>query len=258
VFSGAAAAYRIVRMTTRSFAPLASLLIALSVHAAEAPKPKYAVGTVPLRSSHEYLRKAPAPDYWALSPYYVHQQDGRSCSVASVATLVNAARSHQELSSSDELVTQKTLLEKAKLDSWSKGVGDGGHGVTLDQLGEIVRRSLEAYGIKPVSVEVRHEDKSGPEALAELRRVLAENEKSDADFVVANVLQGTLTGDPEGGGHIAPIGAYDAKADRVLVLDPDRQWYEPYWVKTETLLAAMSTRDSESSRSRGYVRVKLR
>ena len=63
-----------------------------------------------------------------------------------------------------------------------------------------------------------------------------------------------LTGDPEGSvGHIAPIGAYDAKKKRVLILDPDRKYYQPYWVPYEKLFDGINTTDSGNSKSRGLV-----
>ena len=58
-------------------------------------------------------------------------------------------------------------------------------------------------------------------------------------------------------GHIAPVGAYDAERQRVLVLDPDRVWYEPYWIPESVALAGMATRDSVTGRPRGYIHVAL-
>ena len=65
-----------------------------------------------LHNEHAFISKNKAPDYWALSPYYLPQQDGRSCSVASITMVLNAARADEVLSSSDELVTQKSALKK--------------------------------------------------------------------------------------------------------------------------------------------------
>ena len=38
-------------------------------------------------------------------------------------------------------------------------------------------------------------------------------------------------------------------------MEPDREWYEPYWVSDERLLQAMATIDGETGKSRGYVRI---
>ena len=43
-------------------------------------KPKLGPNAVPITQRTAYLRSAPAPDYWALGPFYVAQQtssDGR-------------------------------------------------------------------------------------------------------------------------------------------------------------------------------------
>ncbi|MBI2981936.1 MAG: hypothetical protein HYY44_06555, partial [Deltaproteobacteria bacterium] len=130
-----------------------------------------------------------------------------------------------------------------------------GAGVSLDQLGELLAESLRAYG-KTAQVEVVHVEDESPETKKKLQRILNENEKSAKDFVIANFLQGVYTGDAMAG-HIAPVGAYDVKKRRVLIMDPDREWYEPYWVSEETFLAGMFTKDSKSGKSRGYIFVRL-
>jgi hypothetical protein len=103
-------------------------------------------------------------------------------------------------------------------------------------------------------VEAIHIEKASAAELSGLRKRLADNEESDQDFLIANFLQSSLTGDPEGSvGHFAPVAAYDARLGRVLILDPDRQWYEPYWVSDQTLLAGMATKDPQAKRARGYL-----
>ena len=76
----------------------------------------------------------------------------------------------------------------------------------------------------------------------------------DRSFVVANFLQNELTGDPEGAvGHVAPVAAFDAKAGRVLVLDTDRDYYEPYWVSEAAFIRSMNTVDKASGKTRGLL-----
>jgi hypothetical protein len=67
---------------------------------------------------------------------------------------------------------------------------------------------------------------------------LSENEESDDDVVLVYFNQGVITGDWDGP-HLSPIGAYDADARRVLILDVDRQFYIPYWTSDEILLEAL-------------------
>ena len=60
----------------------------------------------------------------------------------------------------------------------------------------------------------------------------------------------------ETGGHISPLAAYDAKADRFLILDVARYKYPPVWVKAADLFAAMDTPDAANdNKTRGFVLV---
>jgi Phytochelatin synthase len=57
-------------------------------------------------------------------------------------------------------------------------------------------------------------------------------------------------------GHISPIAAYNAKTDRLLILDVATYKYPSVWVSTEALWKAMNTVDSASGRSRGFAVVR--
>ena len=59
-----------------------------------------------------------------------------------------------------------------------------------------------------------------------------------------------------GGGHISPIAAYNAEADRFLFLDVARYKYPPSWIAADRLFAAMNTTDPTSGKTRGYVIVR--
>lgn len=232
-------------------------LIALSFGIASSwasdPKPKYGPEITLLSASHEYVLKNAAPDYWALSPYYVEQEDEASCSISSTAMVVNGARVGWKMTADDELATQKGLMKRATLPPWKDGKGGPAN---LDELGALILDGLKAYGVKNATAEVVHTDDMSDATKKKLHHALVENEKSANDFIVINFIQGVYTGDADAG-HISPIAAYDAKKKRVLVLDPDRQWYEPYWVSEETLLKGMATEDKSSGKHRGFVWVKL-
>ena len=72
-------------------AALASIAGATAAPALDS-KPKLGPHAVPLQQSHAYLRGHAAPDYWALSPFYVPQMTDSACSLASLSMLVNALR----------------------------------------------------------------------------------------------------------------------------------------------------------------------
>jgi hypothetical protein len=249
-------------LLSRQIFPLLLLSFALAAISLAAPKAKYGPDALVLSapSGHSYFKNHSAPDFWVLMPFYAAQVDESACSVASVQMLVNAAREAMRtpLSSDDELATQPKLVERVKHSAWHAGIPGAlaGHGVTLDELGEIAKEALESYGLKVASVEVNHADDTSALMLKKLHSELVSNEKYNRDFILINFSQGVYTGDADVG-HIAPIGAYDETKQRVLVLDPDRHWYEPYWVTEKVLLAGMATRDSQSKKNRGWIYIKL-
>jgi hypothetical protein len=171
--------------------------------------------------------------------------------------IVNAARASKKLSSSDELVTQKGLLEKVKLEIWNQGVGISGRGIALDDYGALIEASLKAYGFSKAQVVTVHaDDQAGFKK--RIHQDLLLNEKSAQTFMIGNFLQSEFTGDPDGAvGHYAPISAFDAKEKRVLIFDPDRQYYEPYWVSESTLIKGMNTLDPANKKTRGYLFIHL-
>ena len=58
-------------------------------------------------------------------------------------------------------------------------------------------------------------------------------------------------------GHFSPAASYDAARDRVLVLDVDRNWHEPYWVPVDIMLTALATLSRKDGSPRGYLKVTL-
>ncbi len=225
---------------------------------ASAVEPKYGPLAIRLNDEHSYLRNSPAVDYWRLSPYYVGQVDDRSCSLACVTMLVNFARADQQLMADEPLATQAELFQRVDDITWRAGLAEEGAGVTLDQLGEIVKLALARYKVAGANVQVTHIASAAKAELQTLHELLAANEKSADDLIIVNVLQSELTSDPAGAvGHFIPVAAFDAARDQVLLMDPDRRWYEPYWVSTETLLRAMATEDADSGKSRGYLRIQF-
>jgi hypothetical protein len=199
--------------------------------------PKLGPEAVPITRQTAYLRTAPAPDYWTLSPFYVPQQTSSACSLASLAMALNALRG-LPARSDQRLVTQSILLKNMGQATWRKQVAEGGSGVTFDGLVALVQNSLARFQLRDYGVEVIRPANDHPETLARLRQVLADNEASDRDVILVYFNQGVVTGDWDGP-HVSPIGAYDARTGQVLILDVDREWYVPYWTADTQLLKAM-------------------
>src|SRR4051812_39085308 len=93
---------------------VSSVTMAAETKTSEA-KLKYGPEATPLSVSHEYFQKNSAPGFWALIPYYIPQQTGSSCSVATVNMLVNASRAGRKLKADDKLATETDLLKQVDL-----------------------------------------------------------------------------------------------------------------------------------------------
>ena len=179
--------------------------------------PKYSLVdgelAAPSSADNSYFRAAghPAYDYWALpSFFYVPRRNGYSCSSAASAAALTS----------------------------EKGLG-GRHGLTLDQLASALRGALAAYGAKRASVAALEVSSADASVLEKFRAALAENEKNPDDIMLIHFTQDILTGAPGGPHpHVSPVGAYDSGTRRVLAMDVDREWYEPYWAADTQVLKA--------------------
>jgi hypothetical protein len=204
---------------------------------------------------------APAPNrsfqFANLVSYYVPQHDERSCSVASVAMLVNAVRAGRAATRDGDCVTPRELLRRVGRPDWISAVGPGGDGVGLEELAGLVRQSLGVCGIERCAVDCVHVHSASRKARSKARQSLLKAARSPTHFVLANFLQSLYTGNPAATvGHYAPIGGYDAWR-RVFVLDPDSRWHEPYWVSEDVFLQGMATRDETTGKSRGYLSIQI-
>ncbi len=231
-------------------------------------QPKYGPHAAPLsrNTNAEYFRSNKASDFWALIPFYVGQENESSCSAATLVTVLNASRKNVDLTSQDELLTHKSLVEKYTDEKYMSSVsGDTALaeakgvrilGVTVERLAEVLNGSLPKLFGNSTKARAEFFSVGGKKLVLQKKKFhddLVRNENSSDDFVILNFTQGILTGDPEGMvGHIAAVGAYDEKHRLVLILDPDRKWYEPYWSPEDEVWNAV--KDSRSdAKSPGYV-----
>jgi hypothetical protein len=213
----------------------------------EAPAwPKYAPPgkpvAVPLSADHRYLQEARKTNFWKLIPYYIPQFNEYSCSVATVAIVLNGIlrAANPDLRDSDKNIIATDLLTKNTTVPWAALVSqqgvNGSHGVTLEQLRDVTQSSLDQLSGKYTATMERFTENDLPK----LRNLLVANEANSNNFIIIHFVQDELTlakGGPYP--HTSPIGAYDSKRKRVLILDVDREWYEPYWVSDEALLKSL-------------------
>ena len=116
--------------------------------------------------------------------------------------------------------------------------------MTLDQIGGIL-------ATQPVKAEIHHASDS---SVDEFRNLASSYLAQPGHFVIVNYLRKALG--EQTGGHISPLAAYDAKADRFLILDVARYKYPPVWVKTTDIFDAMNTPDAANGdKTRGFVLV---
>ena len=120
-------------------------------------------------------------------------------------------------------------------------------GMTLAQLHGWLAQQPE------LEVERFHADRL---SLQQWRALLRRTLNDPQDRLLVNYLRSPLG--QNGGGHISPVAAYDAKSDRVLILDVSRYRYPSVWVSATDLWQAMGTQDSSSGRSRGLLVIRRR
>lgn len=184
--------------------------------------------------------------YWPLSVQFVTQKNQAFCGVASMVMVLNAMGVKAPPAAGYEpfaTFTQDNLLNERTeailpLQTLLK------QGMTLTELGRI----LASYNIP---VDVTHADDEG---LERFRSSTTRQLSTAGGHVLVNYLRRAIG--QETGGHISPLGAYDAKSDRFLILDVSRYKYPPVWVTAPELYAAMNTADRDNEgRRRGYVLV---
>jgi len=240
----------ISRRSLRFFQPLALalalFLAAPLAHAETLPLPPNLTDLNSDEGQKFFAETGSFTAYFPIADNFVTQKTQAYCGVASIVMVLNAlgvpAPTTPEYQpyhtfTQDNLLDERTdaILPRAVL---------ARQGMTLDQLGKLI-------ALHPVTIEVHHAADSNLDAFrAAARDYLA----AKGHFVLVNYLRKAIG--QEVGGHISPLAAYDAKADRFLILDVARYKYPPVWVKASDLFDAMNTTDSANeNKTRGYVLV---
>lgn len=175
-------------------------------------------------------------DYAQLAPHLVAQARRAFCGPATSAAVINAARRPQPLATQASLFNAAASAVKSEFAvSFS--------GLTLEELAAFMR----AHGLQ---VQVVHAGESGLAAFREAARATL---GEPGTFLIANYDRRVLK--QAGEGHISPVGAFDAKTDRVLILDVATRKYPYTWVPVSMLWAAMNAIDADAGQTRGYLLV---
>jgi hypothetical protein len=169
--------------------------------------------------------------------------------------LINALRIPQMQHANQKLATTNSVVHSTN-DAWKNAVKQGGNGVTLDQFGLFLTQAMKAYHILPTNIEVIHA--TGVKDIAtKFHQALLDGEKTGRTYIIVN-FDLKFISRTESAGHFAPVGAYDANTKRVLIMDPEREFFEPYWVPEHRLLNSMETKDPDAHIHRGFVVVTLK
>ncbi|HTZ68327.1 MAG TPA: phytochelatin synthase family protein [Roseiarcus sp.] len=184
--------------------------------------------------------------YFPLASNFVTQKTQSYCGVASIVMVLNAlglpAPAVPEYTPYRTFTQDNVLNERTDVVLPRETLAR--QGMTLDQIGGIL-------ATEPVKAEVHHASDS---SVDEFRKLASAYLGEPGHFVIVNYLRKALG--EQIGGHISPLAAYDAKADRFLILDVARYKYPPVWVKTADIFAAMNTPDAANdNKTRGFVLV---
>lgn len=216
------------------------------------PFPKYGPSVSPLskKTNLEYFKKNSAYDFWSLIPFYIPQTTGRECSTANLVWTLNAARSNQALTSDEPLLSIRKFNEDLNDPAYTKTVQGNGMFDRSNVTNRKMAHYLNYFAKKLEMGKAQAKDhvvnlKDSKKSRSEFLKVLKENENNPHDYIIISLIQGVLTGDPEGGPHVVTVAAFDEKKNLVLLLDPDRDWYEPYWVPFEKVFEAMFDKRSD-------------
>ena len=187
-------------------------------------------------------------DFFPLSIHFTTQDNPAYCGPATIAMVLNALevpRPASDMTLGLGMFDQENIFTPAaEAVKSANAIVNPPYGMTLDELGGV----LAAHEL---SVEVVHAADSDLETF---RETAIAHLADDDHFILVNYLRKTIG--QKTGGHISPLGAYDADTDRFLILDVTRYKYPPIWVEAAQLFDAMDTIDSDNAdRTRGYVSV---
>jgi hypothetical protein len=220
-----------------------------------------------------FARASAKVDFPPLANQFEAQLNGAFCGPTSAAIVLNAVRNrstdlprdHGRLKpddlrnvpsgydpivpryTQDNVITSgaKTRAQVLGEPMLINGASKRDFGYQLRQFDQMLR----ANGLSTRMVVV---DERVPEA--QIRADLVQNLQRPDDYVIVNYRREAVG--QRGGGHISPLGAYDAASDSFLVLDVNPAAAGWVWMPRATLIKGMRTFDTVENR--GYVLVSPR
>lgn len=184
-------------------------------------------------------------DYWQLIPNFAVQSTQSYCSVASAITVLNAMPINKPV---DPTYAPYAYFTQSNF--FTPEVSKVISAQTVLEIGMTREEMVKAMLMQGVKATTVAGDTITEKALRTLlKKALGE----DGQYVLVNYLRAKLA--QVGGGHWSVLAAYDAKSDKVLILDVAKYKYPPVWISISTLRQAIDTLDTTSNKSRGLVLV---
>lgn len=213
---------------------------------------RYGEGIVPLSLDHSYFQSTEKGNqFWKIMPYYKHQSTGSSCSVATASLVMNALVGSASVPRDIPLFTEERILKISNSKNWEKATREDDSGLTLSKLHSEMQNLLIKTGLDSKYSSSYYEMSSFADEL-NFRKFLKKFENGDGQLILF-FAQGELMEEKEIYPHFSPIGAYDEKSDRILIIDTDGSWYEPYWAPVGKIISNMTQYDVEMKCQRGYL-----
>jgi hypothetical protein len=249
---------------------LASTVVAPAL-AQDAPVTRVEPGLVSFASEEGLARLARSTakaDFAALANQFEAQSNAAFCGPTSAAIVLNAVRGRavdlprdrsrlrpedfqffpKDFDLTVPRFTQDNVITKGKK-TRAQVLGEplSVNGQLIEDFGYQLRQldeMLRANGLVS-RLNIVDDKKREPE----IRTDLAANLKRTGDYVIVGYKRSAVG--QSGGGHISPLGAYDAESDSFLVLDVNPANAGWVWMPTATLIKGMRTFDTVENR--GYI-----
>jgi len=212
----------------------------------------------PLSQENPSFKGNDSPVFEALRSGFVTQFNEAACSVASVATILNAMSILLNRKPESGRITQEKILEKVRAANWAERISREGfrnrRGLPIEKLGIVVKNSLEQFDIPHKTFAVVPLGKDLPnisDLKEELFQRVVKLESIGNCFMIAHFNQGIFIKGlhlP----HISPVGAVNPEKKKVLILDVDPYVREPYWVSFDTFFKGLSWTYNGILRKYGY------
>lgn len=200
--------------------------------------------------------------YFQLGHHLQSQEHPTWCGVASMATVLNTMHverpllfpplnmSHVERSlhnmsqrpPGDRYFTQQYLTKHECIERLSGRYNEPG--LELDQL-------ADAFRCVGVEARVYYSNETDDDRYRSLFRLAF----SPNAYLIVNYLRKQLRQEPVSYGHFVPLGGYNEREDRVLLVEVTRYRYPPVWARAADLIAGLRT-ISPLGNPRGLVVVK--